>query len=483
MKPLYSINQLRKIEEKFQSHNLMEKAGKASAEIIQVILGMGNFSILIISGEGNNGGDGFVAAKYLNEMNYDVKVLLAGNAENLKGDALDAYKKWRDLGGVVLKEMPRESNWDLVVDALFGIGLNRDVSGEAARIINQLNQLNLPIVSLDVPSGLNADTGNVFGLAVNATYTISFIGNKPGFYTLDGPDITGKVFLSDLGLQVEEYKSGYLVDDVPCLPRRRPMNSHKGLNGSTFVIGGDENMIGAALLSSRAALLIGSGKVYCCFISKNFPDVDLFQPELMILKPEAIIQDLCSGTVIIGPGMGMSGKSKSYLKAILNSNNELIIDADALNILSEDKALQVLLSSRSSSSVLTPHPGEAARLLGCTNKEIQSNRIESAINIARKYRCITVLKGCGSIIATPDGHWFINSTGNPGLSAAGMGDVLSGLIGGMAAQGMSLLDATLLGVYLHGEASETIASKLGVFGITASEVMAESRSRLNFYMN
>jgi len=260
----------------------------------------------------------------------------------------------------------------------------------------------------------------------------------------------------------------------------RDAAAHKGMFGSIAIIGGESGMVGAALLAARAALMAGSGRVYAAMLGHDAPSVDLYQPEIMLRKPAVISQITQLNCVVIGPGLGQTQTSIELLEFWLTQNLALLLDADALNLIAAMPHLAMLTKARTAETVITPHPGEAARLLACSNAHIQQNRTASALKLARMLHVTCVLKGAGSICAHHDGSWFINSSGNPGLASAGTGDVLSGVIGSLMAQGLSALAATKLGVYVHGAAADSlVAQGIGPVGLTASEVSQQVRLELN----
>ena len=260
----------------------------------------------------------------------------------------------------------------------------------------------------------------------------------------------------------------------------RPLDCHKGMLGSVGIIGGASTMIGAALLAGRAALKCGAGRVYITLLVDDAPNLDLQQPELMLRSPEQLFELKQLSTLVIGPGLGQTGAATQCLQQALASHMPLVLDADALNLIAAHNSLAESLQHRTAANILTPHPVEAARLLGCSTDVVQQDRVRSALALAQRFRSIVVLKGAGSICALPELNWFINPTGNPGLSSAGMGDVLSGMIAALIAQQLGPLQATLLAVYLHGAAADRLVQQgIGPIGLTASEVIDESRQVLN----
>ncbi len=484
---LYRTEQIRAIELQHGTNDgtggLMEQAGLAVAELACGLVKESHAHILILAGPGNNGGDALVAARHLQSRFFHTHVVFTGDAAKLPPDALAAYNAWLVAGGKVTSEIPTCIQFGLVIDGLFGIGLTRELDAHYVQLIDAVNALPATRLAIDVPSGLSADTGHVLGAAVTADHTITFIAHKPGLYTLDGPDHAGHIHLATLGITPSpSIPVGWLLDSPPAKLAPRKRNSHKGSFGSVAVLGGASGMVGAAFLASRAALLAGSGRVYCHFINADAPLIDPNFPELMLRHGEQVAENM--DCIIVGPGMGRSVQAASQLKTALQSGIPLVLDADALHLLAADPALTAMLKQRGN-AVLTPHPGEAAVLLDCDTTQIQSDRIASAQHIANRYHATVVLKGAGSVIATPDGlseksRWYINASGNPGLSAAGMGDVLTGIIAALIVQGLTLEQATLLGVYLHGNAADSlVADGLGPIGLKASEIALEVRNLLN----
>jgi hydroxyethylthiazole kinase-like uncharacterized protein yjeF len=481
MPAIFTTAQIRAIEQNHGTDGLMEKAGLAAAALARELTDDG-LPILILAGPGNNGGDALVAARHLKDTWFAVDVVFTGDAQKLPADAAAAYAAWIACGGELLQAIPTASNYSLVIDGLFGIGLTRDLDARHVALVETVNAMDASILALDVPSGLCADTGRVFGASIVADHTLTFLGLKPGLCTLDGPDHAGMVHVTDLGVLLLP-SPGQLINDYPILPTPRRKNSHKGINGSVAVLGGATAMTGAALLAARAALLCGAGRVYCSLLADDAPAVDLVQPELMLRDGDPLLQLEGITSWVVGPGMGREPKATSLLRSALQQSSPLVLDADALHLIAANTDLQSDLIPRAA-TILTPHPGEAASLLACSTAEIQQDRVAAALRIAQQYHAIVVLKGCGSIVATPDGRWFINTSGNPGLSSAGMGDVLAGIIGSLIAQGMEPLGAALLGVYLHGAAADSlVANGVGPVGLTASEVALEARSLLNKLQN
>jgi hydroxyethylthiazole kinase-like uncharacterized protein yjeF len=484
--PIYTTRAIRKLEELAApaSGTLMERAGLAAAEFARGICGDTAKSVLVIAGPGNNGGDAFEVAAHLKRWFFRVRVVFSGERDKLSKDARAALAKWEAEGGGLEKDIPGDAHFDLAVDGLFGIGLTRTLAGEHAALVGKLNALGATVLSLDVPSGINADTGAVMGCAVRASHTLTFIAHKPGLLTLDGPDHCGELRLDTLGIDPEPLLApeGRLLDrDVlGGAIRQRAKNFHKGQAGSVGILGGAAGMVGAAVIAGRAALKCGAGRVYLGLLTPRPPCVDYAQPELMLRKPKELFAKSFVNALVAGPGMGKSDSARRLLAAALVAPVPIVLDADALNLIAASRALVASLAKRKAGAVLTPHPAEAARLLGVTTAEVQADRVASARAIAQRYRSWVVLKGNGSVIAAPDGKFWINPSGNPGMASAGMGDALSGMIAALTAQGAQPLQALLASVYLHGAAADALAaSGAGPIGITASEVIDRARALLN----
>jgi len=479
-RPIYSSDQIRQLEKQYADIALMERAGLAISNYVQHLLPDLSSSILLLAGPGNNGGDAMVAAKLLRDI-YPVTVVLCGDTNKLPPDAKQTYTAWLESGGEVLDAIP-DNQFDLVVDGLLGIGINKALEGPIAELVAQVNRLNTHVLAIDIPSGLCAKTGRVLGDAVRADWTMTFLGLKSGLFTLDGPDHSGEVILETLGIEPDAKPAGYLLeqeDVATFLPKRR-RNSNKGSFGNVGVLGGAAQMTGAAVIAARAALLSGAGRVYAGLLAPHAPKFDVMVPELMVRAAEDIFDQGSFDCLVVGPGMGQSVSAKSLLKQALSTDVTLLLDADALNMMASDQSLQTLCHDRHAVNIVTPHPGEAARMLSSTVAEVQADRLVSALEIAQKYHAVTVLKGCGTVIATPAANWYINHSGNPGLASAGMGDALAGIIAALIAQKMSPEQAALLGVYIHGVAADALVEQgIGPIGLTASEVMMEVRRILN----
>ena len=461
----------------------MARAGIAVAEFARVLLGDRGKRVLLLAGPGNNGGDAFVAARQLKQWWYDVTVVFTGQETKLSSEAGAALQEWRAAGGKVHESKPEKVDWHLVVDGLFGIGLVRPLDGKHADLVNWSNVSGIPILAIDIPSGLHADNGRVLGCAVRARHTLTFIGLKAGLFTLDGPDCAGEVHLESLGIDLPvsaeprgwRIESALIANVLP--PRRR--NSHKGTFGNVGIIGGAPGMVGAALLAGRAALKLGAGRVFVGLIADS-PAVDFNQPEIMIRPAQDLFKIEGLDCIAVGPGIGDSATAQNALATALGHKAALVLDADALNLIAAEPKLQKSLTARSGPSILTPHPAEAARLLATTTDKIQQDRIAAARTLSSRFNAAVVLKGNGSVCALKNGDWYLNTSGNPGMATAGMGDVLTGIIASLTAQGADPDLALLAGVHLHGLAADRlVAAGIGPAGLTASEVIDAGRKILN----
>ncbi|MDR2092122.1 MAG: NAD(P)H-hydrate dehydratase [Azoarcus sp.] len=489
--PIYSVRDIRAIEHRVvpdAQPPLMERAGIAVALEASRLLAARPGPVLVVCGPGNNGGDGFVAARELRHAGFEVVVAFASDPARLPEDAARAHTSFLQAGGGTVAELPTPPGnaWALVIDALFGIGLQRSPEGRHAEWIETINALSAPKLAIDVPSGLNADTGGQPGVCLRASHTATFIALKPGLLTLDGPDCCGDISLHTLGVDAAAHvaPAGHRVERAlfaACL-LPRPCNAHKGMYGDACVLGGAAGMTGAVLLAARAALCLGAGRVYACLLDEGMPGVDPVHPELM-LRPASRLPEHPQA-LAVGPGLGVSAEAERLLQTVIGRDIPLLLDADALNIVSRWPELAKMLKARQSATLLTPHPAEAGRLLGVATAQIQADRVAAALELARAYRAYVVLKGCGSLIATPDGRWFINTTGNPGMASAGMGDVLSGLVLSLLAQGWPAETALLAAVHLHGAAADRLAATgAGPVGLTAGEVIPAARGLFNGWIH
>jgi hydroxyethylthiazole kinase-like uncharacterized protein yjeF len=484
--PVYLSSEIREIEAAAQRAaprpTLMERAGKAAATRAMAIMPQQARAILVIAGPGNNGGDAFEVAALLKQSFHRVDVFFLGDRAKFSADSRAALGKWQNAGGRLLARLPgNPAQYGLIVDGLFGIGLGRALEGPYAAAVEWMNASAVPVLALDVPSGVNADTGAIMGVAVRAAHTVTFISLKPGLLTLDGPDCCGAVHIETLGLQVDSLRDarGHVLDaqSVRAALAPRPRNFHKGIAGNVAVLGGAAGMVGAALLTGRAALACGAGRVYAGLMDAEALPVDPLQPELM-LRP-AVEIDLQGAVVAAGPGMGRTDAARKLLAHALDANGPLVLDADALNLIGSDAGLAASVSSRNAPTLMTPHPAEAARLLQRKTADVQADRVAATLAIASQYCARVALKGNGTVVANPEGRWWINPTGHPGMASAGMGDALTGIVAALLAQGAQPEAALCAAVWLHGAAGDEVARQRGSLGTTASEVIAQARVILN----
>ena len=488
-RPIYRVAAIREIESRHAAGEppLMERAGAAAARAVLARSSGTHLAPLIVCGPGNNGGDGFVLARILRSRGIDPAVVFAGDEARLPAEAREALAGYRSVGGEIGGEIP-ERPFSLAVDALFGIGLLRPIEGVHAALIGRLNGLGCPVLALDVPSGLCADTGRVLGIAVKAAYTATFIALKPGLLTLDGPDHCGEVSVHDLDIAPESLlpAEGRVVTPelfkTGLQPRLR--NSHKGMMGGVGILGGVPGMAGAALLAGRAALKLGAGRVYVGLLDNAALAVDTDQPELMLRGPGEVLESGFATVLAAGPGLGRSAGALVLLKQAIATDLPLVLDADALNLLAAHPVLAGHLHKRTAPTLITPHPLEAARLLGIDMAEVRADRIAAALALAKRLNALTVLKGCGSVIASPAGRWYINTSGNPGMASAGMGDVLAGIAAALLAQGWQAEAALLCAVHLHGAAADALVERgIGPNGLTAGETIDSARRLFNAWIH
>jgi hydroxyethylthiazole kinase-like uncharacterized protein yjeF len=483
---LYCVREIRAIEQAALAAApqgaLMRRAGAAAAALANRLLPSGG-TVLVLAGPGNNGGDALETAALLAYGGCQVSIHFAGRAASLSVDAAAALRR-AEASPAVFGPADMAAHWDLVIDGLFGIGLARPVDGELAALVLALNALRCTVLSLDVPSGLDADTGAVVGpggVAVRASHTITFIADKPGLHTADGCDHAGAVEVAALDIDAGLYPPPSAVLADPALfaarltPRRE--NSHKGSYGDCAILGGAQSMAGAVILAARSAAMAGAGRVYAGFMDAP-PAYDPLHPEIMCRRAAEL--DLERAAVVAGPGLGVGDAAHALLLQALGSAAPLVLDADALNMVAADAGLRATLLARAAATIMTPHPLEAARLLGCSAAEVQADRLAAARRLAADFNAMVVLKGAGSVMARPDGLAVINVTGNPALATAGTGDVLAGLCGALLAQHWPPWQALLGAAWLHGAAADLLVEQgIGPVGLVASELPAAIRICLN----
>lgn len=482
---LYTAGQVRDLDRRaihefgIPGYELMTRAGQATLATARALWPAAR-SVTVLCGPGNNGGDGYVVARLASGQGLQSRVVALGDPRRLQGDAQRAHDDFIAAGGIVEPWSPGVLASDLLVDALYGTGLAREVSGDAATMIAAANASGRPIVAVDIPSGLHADSGAVQGVATRAALTVTFIGRKAGLYLGAGPDHAGHVVFDSLQVPEETYAASAPVarlldesDVRKALPRRR-RGGHKGDYGHVLVIGGGPGMPGAARLAGEAALRAGAGLVTLAVHPDNV-GVVAARPELMCVPVNAadeVMPVLARATVVaVGPGLGQCAWARALLESALACGKPLVVDADALNLLAA-------VPRRDDRWILTPHPGEAGRLLGSDSAAVQADRLAAAQALQRRYGGTVVLKGTGSIVLGADGLPTLCDRGNPGMAAGGMGDVLTGVIAAIAAQCGDPLLTARAGVFVHAQAGD-LAARRGERGMLATDVLDQVRSCVN----
>lgn len=458
---------------------LMTRAGAAALRTLRLHW-PGIERIAVVCGQGNNAGDGYVLARLARVAGYAVRVVQVGDDGKLGADARTCFDALLAAGTSPEFELSAIDVAEVVVDALFGTGLARDIAGRFGAAIGRINAAGAPVLSIDIPSGINASTGRCMGTAVRAAVTITFIGVKQGLLTADGPDYTGEITFDDIGVPAAVYArvrpSATLLDmrHVRDRLRPRPRTAHKGAHGHVLVIGGAPGYAGAIRLAGEAAARVGAGLVSVATHPDVVGVVNTVRPELMahaVSRPGELEPLLARADVVaIGPGLGRSDWAIALFAAVLNRKLPLVVDADALNLLALEPAHR-------DDWVLTPHPGEAARLLGSTTTEIHADRFAAAARLRDIYGGAVVLKGAGSIITDGDLPAVLKY-GNPGMGSGGMGDVLTGVIAGLIAQGFAPGQGARIGACVHAAAADRAALK-GERGMLASDLMPHIRALVN----
>ncbi len=492
-------------------HELMERAGTAVAKKLKALVEPKK--TIVLAGGGNNGGDGLVAARELFSARWNVKALIFSKEKRLSPDCLAQLRRARQTGVPVEFRTgitERDLHGAVVVDALLGTGLNKDVGGVMAQVITFLNDSDSPVISVDLPSGISSDSGQVMGVAVKADYTVTFGLPKRGHYLYPGADHTGRLFIEDIGfpqdlLNSARLKVELLEKDIlsPLVPER-PKYSHKGDYGHVLIVAGSKGKTGAAFMAAKACLRTGAGLVTLgvpeslmnVFQGRVTEEMTLPLPDqgdgtLAAKATEIVLRFLAekADVLCIGPGIGVSEETvKLMTEIVLSSRAPLVVDADGINSLhatgGKGPGARKILEKAQSPVILTPHPGEMARLLSQVpgggrqrknerelRNEIERDRITSALSFSKDAGAGLILKGVPSIVAEPEGRAFINSTGNPGMATAGAGDVLSGMVSSFLAQGASPLHASVLGVFMHGLAGDLAAHGTGMHSLIASDLI------------
>ena len=466
---------------------LMEQAGRGVAEAALRILGARPGRIAVLAGKGNNGGDGFVAARLLRAAGAQVTAVLVAPAEEYTGEAGRTLADARAAGVEIAATPPIALGaYDLIIDALFGTGFRGPARGAPRALIEAANASRAPVLAVDVPSGLDADTGQPEGPAIHAVATVTMGLPKVGLLVYPGAELAGTIYVADIGYPPA------LADD-PSVPTHlvtpgmvrtalpaRPPDSHKGSYGRTLIVAGSIGFTGAAALAALGALRSGAGLVTLCVPAAIYPIIAGLLIEAM---PRPVDDDggrlaasswsaireaaAAADAVAAGPGLGLSGGVGAVVEGLLREGRPLVLDADALNALA---ARTDALAAAAGPLVITPHPGELARLTGAPVQAIQADRLAAARAAAARFRCVVVLKGARTVVAQPGGEACIVPTGNPGMATGGMGDVLTGMIASLLGQGVAPAAAAWSGAYLHGLAADLIAAERGVVGMLAGEV-------------
>ena len=448
---------------------LMKRAGAAAAELIMKRLedaGVEQRRVTLLVGPGNNGGDALACACELREKGAVVNVVLPGGRRPTSALALAQLERWTQAGGTTYDDPYMTEKADCVVDGLFGTGLAKPITGDYLDAVLWFNERQALKVSLDIPSGLNPVTGHWTGSypGCSADVTITFLCVKSGLYMCEGADAAGEIVLNELDVSVPLSPLSVIgTDEFPRVLRPRVKNSHKGDYGSVAVIGGTDGMIGASILAARAALISGAGRVTLECRAEHAPHVDMVYPEIMFATKPVNLEDF--DAIVLGCGLGTSAEAKARVIEALNCQKPLILDADALNIIAADIKLQDMVLARRAPTVLTPHPGEAARLLRRDPAGVTADRVAACRELAVQTGAIVVLKGAGTVISMRSSRTWINPTGSPMLATGGSGDVLAGMIGAMFAQGYDMVESVLAAVYFHGLSAEGLEA-----GFTAGEI-------------
>lgn len=487
---LYRGDKIRALEaiasEKYDisEQQLMDKAGLAAYRVLQ-----GSWvdieRIAVLCGPGNNGGDGYVLARMAKLDGVEASVFYLGDPEVLKGAAMAAFEACKSAGVTI---GPFDSKidldeYDLLVDGILGTGIDRDVSGVFLEAIDEINEVDTPVLSLDIPSGLDTDTGYIHGNAVVADLTVTFIGAKQGLYTGAGIDCCGEVVVDDLDisedafLDIEENAFLLNIDDLVGCLGERPRNAHKGDYGHVLVVGGNYGMPGAVRMAAEAAYRVGAGLVSVATRPEHVSVVSGVRPEIMC-HGITVVNDLeplleRATVIVIGPGLGRDEWAQSLFQHCIDADKPLVVDADGLNLLAKNPQSK-------DHWILTPHPGEGSRLLGMSIEAIGRDRFAAVHGLQEKYSGVVVLKGSGSLVLGPgpDQAVAVCHAGNPGMASGGMGDVLSGILAGLVAQGLSTDMAAQAGVLVHGMVAD-LAAELGERGLLATDLLPYIRDVVN----
>ena len=487
--PVYQAHQIREFEHlaearfNISSQVMMSRAGKAACDFLVKRWPQAQ-KVAVFCGSGNNGGDGYVLASQGHERGLQVVIWQVGDPSRLAGEAQNAMLACQaaHIPMKAFSEMADIEHPDVIVDAICGIGLHETLRADTLSAIKKMERARVPIFSIDLPSGIDANTGQVLGGAAHATATMTFIGLKLGLLTGNGIAYSGELVMNDLQLPPELFSSIQPIAEKIHLStyshylRPRPRDWHKGLSGHVLIVGGDLGFSGAPRMAAESALRVGAGLVSIATRVENAPLMNIACPEIMS-HGISNVSDLTpllekADVLVIGPGLGQSDWSRAIWEVLCKEELPMVVDADGLNLLSKTTQLN-------NNWVLTPHPGEAARLLNDTVENVQHDRLAALQNISERYGGTCVLKGAGSLVLAQNSCPAICDKGNPGMASAGLGDVLSGVIGGFIAQGIPLGDAAKLGVCLHAMAGD-LAAKEGERGMIAMDLMPYLRRLANY---
>ena len=456
-------------------YELMQRAGEAAFNVARTAYPESSHW-LILCGHGNNGGDGYVVARLAVAAGIHVTLLALESDKPLPEEASAAREAWLNAGGVIhATDIVWPEEIDVIIDGLLGTGLRSAPRDPVATLIARANAHSAPVVALDIPSGLMAQTGTTPGAVIQAAHTVAFIALKPGLLTGKARDVTGTLHHNALGLESWLAGQETHVSRVDAsllaqwLPPRRP-TSHKGDHGRLVIIGGDHGTAGAIRMTGEAALRCGAGLVRVLTRIENSAPIITARPELMVheLTPQSLEESLeWADVVVIGPGLGQQAWGKQALQKVENFRKPMLWDADALNLLA-------INPDKRHNRILTPHPGEAARLLNCSVAEIESDRLLSARRLVKRYGGVAVLKGAGTVVASDEAMGIVDA-GNAGMASGGMGDVLSGIIGALLGQKLPLYDAACAGCVAHGVAADKLAARYGTRGMLAAVLFCTLR--------
>ena len=486
--------------------DLMRNAGSEVFNFIKKTLDIRS-GIVVFAGKGNNGGDGFRAAELFASNGFDSVVYLIGNKSDVCGDAEICMNDLEKTGQEIIEITGMDKldgiseiimSTNLIIDAIFGTGLKSEITGLPASVIDKINSSNSTLVAVDIPSGVNSSTGEVSGSVVQADYTITFGCSKAGHVFMPGRDRCGEVHVVDIGFSndvinsVEPFGNSLTFSEAASLVPKRPYDAHKGSTGRVFLIGGSVGMTGAATLSSTAAMRVGAGVVTVgCPASLNdileikltevmtLPLPEVRKKRCLSLRAMGLISEaaLSADVVAVGPGLGTYFETIELLRRFLSQyNGRVVLDADGINVFKGDTEA---LRNVPCEIVLTPHYGELSRLLGTSISEIANDPIKAAKEASKISGKIILLKGTTTVITNPQGVMWINGNGNEGMATAGMGDILTGIISGFAAQGLELFNAAVLGAFVHGLAGDYAAEEKGILGMMSGDVLELLPQALN----